>query len=114
MQRLDLNWDVPRVWLALRAQEGGEAGALKTPDWQRSPFPVAWLVWRNQLDPRWRALDVDEAWAIDRLAEGGSFGDVCEGLREWIDEANIPLRAVTILKTLFVDHLVGQLTTTCH
>ncbi len=51
---------------------------------------MGWLLWRQDLVPSWRRLDVDEAWAIDRAREGMCFGGICEGLLEWVDEQNAP------------------------
>ena len=46
MQRLDLYCNVPQVWLAL--------------DQEETPPEAS----RQELDPRWRSLDVDESWAL--------------------------------------------------
>ena len=107
MRRLDLNHNIPQIWLALQNVES--AAKNYQPDWVRGEYPASWLMWRAELDPKWRALDVDEAWAIDRLQEGYSFGEVCEGLTEWLDAEHVPLRAVTLLKTLIVDKLVTKI-----
>ena len=107
LRRLDLYHNVPQIWLDLQKE-------TNTPEnyqanWARGEYPASWLMWRAELDPKWRALDVDEAWAIDRLQEGATFGKVCEGLTEWLDVEHVPLRAVTLLKTLIVDKLVTDL-----
>ncbi|MCB1757687.1 MAG: putative DNA-binding domain-containing protein [Gammaproteobacteria bacterium] len=103
-RRIDLNWNVPQLWFELNDEN---RPTDYKPQWQRADYPVAWLVWRSGLDPHWRELEVDEAWAIDRLLAGESFGDVCEGLTEWLDEEHVPLRAVSILKTLIDGQLVS-------
>ena len=58
MQRLDLYCNVPQVWLALDREE-------TPPESSRQEVPVTWLVWRQELDPRWRSLDVDVDVDVD-------------------------------------------------
>lgn len=93
MQRLDLGWNIPELWSALNK------GDDPLPELQQGAYPSAWLLWRQQLIPGWRYLDVDEAWALDRAREGMNFGNICEGLLEWVDEFNAPLRAAGFLRT---------------
>ncbi len=107
-KRLDLKYNVPQIWLELN-EFGDNIPDSYKPQWQVDEFPQGWLIWRAELDSKWRALEVDEAWAIDQLKGGRTFGDICEGLSEWLDEAHIPLRAVTILKTLIVDKLIEKI-----
>ena len=67
-----------------------------------------WLLWRFEYDPHWRSLEIDEAWAIDQLMQGKSFGEICVGLEHWIDEEHIPLRAVGFLKSLVSQGVVEE------
>ncbi|RTZ73322.1 MAG: DUF2063 domain-containing protein [Gammaproteobacteria bacterium] len=92
MQRLDLYWNVPQVWLALDREE-------TPPEASRQEVLVTWLVWRQELDPRWRSLEVDEAWALEHALAGGDFATLCEGLLEWVDARHAPLRAAGFLRT---------------
>ncbi len=32
------------------------------------------------------SLSLDEAWAIDAMINGANFGEICEGLCQWVDE----------------------------
>jgi len=103
MQRLDLFWNIPQVWAAIDQQ------ADPLPALEEQQFPAGWLLWRQNLAPGWRRLDVDEAWAIDRAREGMSFGDICEGLLEWVDEQHAPLRAAGFIKTWVSHGLISEL-----
>lgn len=105
MRRLDLHHNVAPLRAAARS---GEA----LPALQCDDHPVAWLVWRKGLDPHWRSLDVDEAWALDRCAEGNDFAAICAGLCEWVDEANAPLRAVGFLRQWLSDELLAGIDAT--
>lgn len=99
MRLLDLRWNVPPIWQALeRGESPPEAGARE--------FPVAWLVWRQDLDPRWRPLEVDEAWALQRALAGDDFATLCEGLLEWVDVGDAPLRAATLLRSWLDNGLI--------
>ncbi|WP_456446666.1 HvfC/BufC N-terminal domain-containing protein [Thiolapillus sp.] len=93
LQRLDLEWNIPLLWAALDREDDA------LPELEQQPYPVGWLLWRQNLNPGWRRLDVDEAWALDRAREGACFADICEGLLEWVDEDHAPMRAAGFLKT---------------
>jgi len=93
MQRLDLSWNIPELWSTMDKEEDS------VPALHQGEYPSGWLLWRQELNPGWRYMDVDEAWALDRAREGMSFGDICEGLLEWVDEVNVPLRAAGFLRT---------------
>jgi len=92
LTRLDLEWNVPQLWRAIDA----EAEPIPA---QRAEFPIPWMVWRKELSNWFRSLEVDEAWALDHMREGGDFSSLCAGLTEWIDEANVPMRAAGFVAT---------------
>ena len=71
MQLLTLHWNAPAIWLAL-GREDGEA----PPDAVQGE-PLAWLVWRKELQPHFRSLDRFEASALAGLQAGRSFAEVC-------------------------------------
>lgn len=103
LQRLNLDYNIPRLWVAVNA--GDDA----LPDLEPSDYPQAWLLWREELNPHWRSLDVDEAWALDQAVAGVTFGELCEGICEWVDEHNAPMRAASFIKTWVNDGLVTAL-----
>lgn len=99
---LHLSWNVPVVWQALDA--GNTPPALSAAE-----TPTAWLMWRRELQPHWRSLQADEAWALAQAADGGSFGDICEGLQAWLDSAEIALRAAGFIKQWVTDELLVEI-----
>jgi hypothetical protein len=103
MQRLDLSWNIPLLWSAIDRKED------PMPELEQQGYPVGWLLWRQDLVPGWRRLDVDEAWALDQAREGECFGNICEGLLEWVDEQNAPVRAAGFIKTWVSHRLIGGL-----
>ncbi len=93
IQRLDLQWNIPQLWSALQDK------SRKVPELHENTYPQGWLLWRQQLNPRWRSLDVDEAWAIDQARQGRGFAEICTGLLEWVDAEHAPTRAAGFLRT---------------
>lgn len=70
LQLLPLHWNAPALWLALGKEE-------TPPDAAENPEPLTWLVWRKELQPHFRSLDRFEAGALQGLAAGRSFAEVC-------------------------------------
>ncbi len=103
VHRLDLRRNVPAVWKSIDAGE--------TPDpTEISEWPIAWLLWRQDLKTYFRSLDVDEAWAIDTVMRADcTFADLCAGLCEWIDAQNVAQHAAGLLKRWIVDGLIAHL-----
>jgi hypothetical protein len=102
-RRLDLRWNAPAIWKA--ADQRLEI----LPKPVQADQPVAWVVWRQHLDSYFRSLAVDEAWALDAMARGVSFADLCEGLCEWIDAQNVAVHAAGLLKQWLADGLIKEI-----
>ncbi len=101
---LDLHWNVVPYWVALDNKD-------TLPAKQRAETPTRWLLWRQQMSPHWRSLDVAEAWAVQAASEGASFADLCEGLLEWIGEEAVAVTAAGFLKQWIHDELIVAVTT---
>ncbi len=116
LRRLDLRWNVPMVWKAIDAAQGRGSVAggrmpvatagQEPPALEENDYPIAWLVWRQDLLTYFRSLNVDEAWALDAMQRGETFAAICEGLTEWIDAQNVALHAAGILKQWLDDGLI--------
>jgi len=102
IQRIDLYWNVPTVWKAIEADE-------EPPALENSEIPVAWLLWRHNLQTHYRSMAVDEAWAFDALRDGESFAAICEGLTEWIDAPHVASHAAGLLKQWLNDGLISEI-----
>jgi len=105
IQRLDLHWNAPAIWKA--ADQNQEV----LPHPERSEIPIAFIVWRQDLKSYYRALTVDEAWAVDAMKQGADFAAICEGLCEWIDAQNVALHAASLLKLWITDGLIHEIVT---
>jgi hypothetical protein len=102
LQRLDLVWNVPGLWNAIDENQVPQPPVA-------ADHPLAWIIWRRDLQTFFRALPVAEAWAIDLLRQGKSFATLCEGLCEWIDEAEAPARAALYLRRWVQDGIIARI-----
>lgn len=100
VQRLNLEWNIPEMWLALTAEEPAQVTAR-----QDSASP--WLIWREQPITRFRSMQADEAQALDKLRAGEDFNEVCEILATHMNEDEVPLHAAGLLKGWITQGLVS-------
>lgn len=73
---------------------------------QASADETTWLIWRQDLVSRYRALETAELAALNAAIAGHSFADICEALLEHFDEDETPQRAVTYLQQWINDQMV--------
>ena len=102
LRRLDLRWNVPVVWKAVDAGQ-------EPPELEENEYPIAWVVWRQDLLTYFRSLEVDEAWALDAMRRGETFAAICEGLTEWIDAQNVAMHVAGLLKQWLTDGLIKEI-----
>jgi len=102
VQRLNLEWNAPMLWKAADKEE-----PLPAPE--KAPYPIGWVMWRQELQIYFRSLSVDEAFALDALLRGETFGAICEGLTEWIDAQNVAVHAAGLLKQWLADGLIREI-----
>jgi hypothetical protein len=105
LRRLDLRWNVPTIWKEIEAEQEPQAP-------EEGDYPIAWLVWRQNLVTYFRSLNVDEAWALDALQRGEPFATLCEGLTEWIDAQHVAGHAAGLLKRWLEDGLIRAIRNT--
>ena len=60
--------------------------------------PTWWLVWRDDLTPRYRSLAADEADALHALFSGNSFEDMCTRLCTHHSFDAVAARAIELLQ----------------
>lgn len=65
-----------------------------------------WLLWRSDGDAHWRRLDRDEAALLHAVANGESFGELCERASDFHAHDG-PLRAASLLKRWLADGLLA-------
>jgi hypothetical protein len=74
-QCLVLQWGVQGLWHALQADEHAQTAE---PEHSASTL----LVWRQQLECRWRTLDTLESQALRLPLQGTSFAELCAHLQQ--------------------------------
>ena len=99
VRRADLWWNAPAIAAAVDKKK-------KPPKPAKGAKLQAWLLWRRDLDIRWRSLEPDEAAALDAAREGATFADVCEHLCEWINPDRAAMHAASLLKRWISDGLI--------
>ncbi len=87
---IELQWNTTAVWQAMSHEQ-------TPPDPECAPHPVPWLLWRQDLQNFFRSMPQDEAAALESALRGGSFGQICETLANWLPDEEIPLRAAGLL-----------------
>lgn len=91
LYRFDAVWNVVPMWRA--CIEGREV-----PQPASSTTAAHWLLWRNELVNRYCYLPIEEAWAIDAMLRGATFGEIGEGLCRWVAVEEAGLRVASLLK----------------
>ena len=102
IQRLEFLWNAPAIWKAMHAEK-------TLPPAKKSKAPVSWIMWRKGLATYFRSMSVDEAWALDAMRVGQTFAEICAGLCEWKDEAQVAQHAAGLLKSWVGDALIARL-----
>jgi len=91
LRRLSLEWNVPQIWNALTRQ-------AQRPEPRLAAEAEQWLLWRKDLEIFFRSLAPSEAAALDAARTGSSFGELCELLCTWVDEAAAAAQAAGLLR----------------
>ncbi len=105
VRRLNLQWNIVPIWNQI-TEKPEEEHSL---EFEQAEYPIAWLIWRKDLQTLFRSMPVEEAWALDTMLRGESFEAVCIGLCEWIGEQHVAAHAAGLLKTWIVDGLVSEI-----
>lgn len=95
MTRLIYDYNIPQIWQAV--SNSNDDDNLPEPVALDKPMP--WVMWRKDLNPNWYSMQDDEDWFFIQARRGMAFGDLCEGLSQWIDdEEKIAGRAAEIVR----------------
>lgn len=74
---LNLHWNIPEIRQALLAEQ---------PKPKRRRQMGNWLIWRQNIDVRYKALDEKECFIIQKMKAQATFEEICEGLMQWLPE----------------------------
>jgi len=100
VQLLPQHYNSFQIWRALSNEE--------TPP-QKAADEATWLIWRQDLVSRYRALSSAEAVALDIAMTEGTFADLCEALLDNFSEEETPQQAVGYLQQWIYDQMVCEL-----
>ena len=99
----EYEWNILPIWQAHKANK-----PLVSPE--ELPQPETCLVWRQNLKTMFRTLEPDEARMFAAAQQGDNFSELCEQLSLYINDAEqIPLRAVSLLKTWISQGLLADI-----
>lgn len=103
VMRLNYSWNTIPIWQALINDH-------ELPQWNKSAHPVPWVLWRSpDYMIQFYSLSEAEAWALDAIIQGGSFGALCDGLCQWIPMEEVGMRAASYLKNWIQSGFLSQL-----
>jgi len=102
VRRLDLYWNVTEIRRAVDREETCPSPA---------EFDTArvCLISRQDTVVRYRLVPADEAAALDAVANGACFAEICEVLCEWHSEDAVAMRTATLLSQWIQDQSVAEL-----
>lgn len=102
---LSFVWNVVLLWQQLSLEK-----PLTSP--LQMPEISKWVLWRTTNHTnRYYELSAKEAWALDCVRQGQTFGKICEGLSAFIPEEDIGLTAATLLKGWLEAGLISEIIT---
>lgn len=91
VQRVTFLWNVVSIWKSImnneppvEAQKNLELGTC--------------ILWRQNYMNQFHLLPQDEAWALDQIYIGATFGEICEGLCQWHNEDKVGIQAASLMK----------------
>ena len=100
VQLLPQHYNSFQIWQALSNDE--------TPP-QKAASDTTWLIWRQDLVSRYRALESAESAALTVAMSAGNFADVCAALLAYFSEQEVPQQAVGYLQQWINDQMVCEL-----
>lgn len=97
IQILPQQYNSFQIWRALANEE--------TPP-EKISDDTSWLIWRQDLVSRYRAVEHAERTALTTAMSAGSFADMCEALLEHFSEQETPQKAVGYLQQWINDQMI--------
>ena len=101
VQHLQLDWNAPRIWAAIKDQQ-------TPPTPEKLEPPASWLVWRQNYQSYYRPLSGAEALALECARAGKNFAELCEDLCRQMAEEETAAAAAGFLHRWISDGLVSE------
>lgn len=94
--------NAPAIWAALC--DGSEP-----PEFEAFDQPATWMMWRfNQL-VYFIELNDARTWMYNALVDGKTFGDICEGLMDFMSEEEVAQFACLSLRDWFLEGAISEI-----
>lgn len=97
---LDFQWNVIQIWKNLSQNDAPDEPI-------KYDISIPYIFWRKNLINQYCSLPHDERYAIDSMVKGRTFGEICEGLCQWVGEQDAALRAASLLKGWISSELIS-------
>ena len=101
---LQLDWGIESLWHTLNEDENAQTD-------EPEPHPHAMIVWRRELECRWRTVSPSEALALQTVLDGGNFAAICAALQASGDAdaaADVAVRAASLLRVWLDEGLLAE------
>jgi hypothetical protein len=99
IQRLNFAWNVAKIWTTFT-----EKKKLIRP--RKFSKIENWIIWRKEYDVQFCSLLKQEIYVLDAMASQESFGSICEGLCQWMEESEVAAYAASVLKRFLIDGVI--------
>lgn len=102
VQRLNYCWNAISVWQGLVHDRD-------LPAWSDNSKATSWVLWRSSdYLVQFYSMTEEEAWALDAVIQGLSFGVLCEGLCRWVTAEEVGMKAASYLKGWIQKGILSQ------
>ncbi|KJV06313.1 hypothetical protein VZ94_12145 [Methylocucumis oryzae] len=101
LRRINLHSNAPQIWQAANQKQA-------LPEFTRQPEAQAWSIWRHEQKLLFRSLSEQEAYALDAFVQGQCFAEICTGLSEWLEEADVVMKLASFLQTWLRDGWIAD------
>ncbi|KTD67040.1 MULTISPECIES: DNA-binding domain-containing protein [Legionella] len=103
LQRINYFWNAVSLWQALTYDH-------ELPELQQNEAFTPWVLWRApEYMLQFYSLSQQEAWLLDGVSQGLSFGALCEGLCQWVTPEEVGMTAASYLKGWIQNGMLSQL-----
>jgi hypothetical protein len=103
VHRLNFLWNVVPIWQSISDDKDPEDPIV-------AGSATPWIIWRHNLMSRFCSLSADEAYALDAVLNQKTFGEICEGLCQWVTEEEAGMHAASLLKGWIQSGLIATIT----
>lgn len=98
----EFKWNIVEFWQSCLNQE-------KPISLKEYHEPISWIFWRKDLMNHFHSLSKHESWALNVAMAGATFGEICEGLCQYMNESDVGTTAASVLKNWIASGLISNI-----